>query len=104
GFATVCGFDTHFPAWAFVIALLISFVNFIPQGILEAFTNQHVGLNVITELICGYMLPFQPMANLLFKLYGFIVMRQGLQLSRDLKLAMYMKVPPRLIFCIQIYA
>ncbi|QLL34147.1 hypothetical protein HG536_0F04740 [Torulaspora globosa] len=104
GFATVCGFDTHFPPWAFVIALLISFANFVPQGILEAITNQHVGLNIITELICGYMLPLKPMANLLFKLYGFIVMRQGLNLSRDLKLALYMKVPPRLIFAIQIYA
>lgn len=104
GFAAVCGFDTHFPAWAFVIALILSFANIIPQGILEAMTNQHVGLNIITELICGYMLPLRPMANVLFKLYGFIVMRHGLDLSRDLKLALYMKVPPRLIFFIQIYA
>ncbi|AJR61620.1 ASG_G0027790.mRNA.1.CDS.1 [Saccharomyces cerevisiae] len=104
GFVAVCCFDTKFPAWAFVIAILISLVNFIPQGILEAMTNQHVGLNIITELICGYMLPLRPMANLLFKLYGFIVMRQGLNLSRDLKLAMYMKVSPRLIFAVQIYA
>lgn len=104
GFVTVCAFNTHFPAWAYVIALIVAFVNIVPQGILEAMTNQHVGLNIITELICGYMLPLRPMANLLFKLYGFIVMRQGLNLSRDLKLAVYMKVPPRLIFAIQIYA
>ncbi|KAH3902539.1 oligopeptide transporter OPT1 SCDLUD_000118 [Saccharomycodes ludwigii] len=105
-FATVCGWRhvIDFPAWAFVIALLISFVNFIPQGILEALTNQHIGLNIITELVCGYMLPLKPMANVMFKLYGFIVMRQGLGLSRDLKLAIYMKVPPKLIFCVQIYA
>ncbi|KAG0655928.1 oligopeptide transporter, partial [Maudiozyma exigua] len=94
GFVTVCAFSTHFPAWAYVIALIVAFVNIVPQGILEAMTNQHVGLNIITELICGYMLPLRPMANLLFKLYGFIVMRQGLNLSRDLKLAVYMKVPP----------
>lgn len=104
GFVTVCAFPTHFPPWAFVIALIIAYANFLPQGILEAITNQHVGLNIITELICGYMLPLKPMANLLFKLYGFIVMRQGLNLSRDLKLALYMKVSPRLIFAIQIYA
>ncbi|SCU97646.1 LAMI_0F10814g1_1 [Lachancea mirantina] len=103
-FGAVCGFETHFPAWAFVVAVLISLVNMIPQGILEAMTNQHVGLNIITELICGYMLPFQPMANLLFKLYGFIVMRHGLDFSRDLKMALYMKVPPRLIFWIQMYS
>lgn len=104
GFATVCAFSTHFPVWAFIVALAIGFANFVPQGLLEAITNQHVGLNIITELVCGYMLPLKPMANLLFKLYGFIVMRQGLELSRDLKLALYMKVPPRLIFFIQIYA
>ncbi|CEP60871.1 oligopeptide transporter OPT1 LALA0_S02e01530g [Lachancea lanzarotensis] len=104
GFATICGFDSGLPAWAFVVALLISFVNFVPQGILEAVTNQHVGLNIITELICGYMLPLKPKANVLFKLYGFIVQRSGLDMSRDLKLALYMKVPPRLIFAIQIYA
>lgn len=104
GFVTVCAFNTHFPAWAFLVALIVAFVNIVPQGILEAITNQHVGLNIITELICGYMLPLRPMANLLFKLYGFIVMRQGLNLSRDLKLAVYMKIPPRLIFFIQIYA
>lgn len=104
GFVTVCAFKTHFPAWAYVIALIVAFINIIPQGILEAMTNQHVGLNIITELICGYMLPLRPMANLLFKLYGFIVMRQGLNLSRDLKLALYMKVAPRFIFSIQIYA
>ncbi|CCK71289.1 oligopeptide transporter OPT1 KNAG_0G02310 [Huiozyma naganishii CBS 8797] len=104
GFATVCGFDSGLPVWAFIIAIMLSLVNFIPQGILEAMTNQHVGLNIITELICGYMLPLRPMSNLLFKLYGFIVMRQGLELSRDLKLGVYMKVPPRLLFFIQMYA
>ncbi|SMN20085.1 similar to Saccharomyces cerevisiae YJL212C OPT1 Proton-coupled oligopeptide transporter of the plasma membrane [Maudiozyma saulgeensis] len=104
GFVTVCAFKTHFPAWAYVVALIIAFINIVPQGILEAMTNQHVGLNIITELVCGYMLPLRPMANLLFKLYGFIVMRQGLNLARDLKLAVYMKIAPRFIFAIQIYA
>ncbi|SCU89503.1 LANO_0D05204g1_1 [Lachancea nothofagi CBS 11611] len=104
GFATVCGFDSGLPAWGFVVALLVSLVNFVPQGLLEAVTNQHVGLNIITELICGYMLPLNPRANVLFKLYGFIVQRHGLDMSRDLKLALYMKISPRLIFAIQIYA
>lgn len=103
-FVTVCHWDTGFPAWGLVIALLISIVTFIPEGIIEALSNQEVGLNIITELICGYMLPFRPMANLLFKVYGFIVMRQGLNLSRDLKLGLYLKIAPRMLFFIQIYS
>ncbi|CCH44459.1 Oligopeptide transporter [Wickerhamomyces ciferrii] len=103
-FVTVCHWDTGLPAWGLVVALLISIVTFLPQGILEATTNQEVGLNIITELIGGYIFPFRPMANLLIKIYGFIVMRQGLNLSRDLKLGLYLKIAPRILFFIQIYS
>lgn len=104
GFVTVCVFKTHFPVWAFIIALLIAFISFIPNGLLISITNQTVGLNVITEFVCGYMLPMRPMANLLFKLYGYMVMFQGLSFSGDLKLGLYMKIPPRLLFFIQLYS
>ncbi|AOA64864.1 Proton-coupled oligopeptide transporter [Komagataella phaffii CBS 7435] len=103
-FVTVCNWDTGFPAWGLVIAILISVLNFVPQGLLEGITNQHVGLNIITELVCGYMLPYRPLANVLFKVYGFIVMRQGLELSRDLKLGRYLKIAPRLLFFMQIWS
>ncbi|ODQ63163.1 OPT superfamily oligopeptide transporter, partial [Nadsonia fulvescens var. elongata DSM 6958] len=102
-FAAVCAFDTQLPAWGLVIALAIAFVTFIPQGLLEGITNQHVGLNIITELIAGYIFPGKPIANMMVKLYGFIPMRQGLDFARDLKLAQYMKIPPRLLFWIQIW-
>lgn len=104
-FATICGYSdiTHLPAWGLVVALCITFVGFIPQGLLEGLTNQHVGLNIITELIAGYMFKGNPIANMMIKLYGFIPMRQGLDFSRDLKLAQYMKVPPRFLFLMQIY-
>ena len=104
-FAAIAGFYeySHLPAWGLVIAFAIAFVGFIPQGLLEAMTNQHVGLNIITELIAGYAFPGNPLANMMIKLYGFIPMRHGLDFSRDLKLAQYMKVPPRLLFFFQIY-
>lgn len=103
-FVCVCVWQKQFPAWALVVAFLLSIVNFVPQGLLESITNQHIGLNIITELVAGYMLPLKPMANLLFKLYGFIIMRQGLELSRDLKLGQYMKIPPRILFFTQIWS
>lgn len=101
-FVTVCCFDTQLPWWGLIIALVIVALNFIPQGLLEGITNQHVGLNIITELVAGYIWPGKPIANMMVKLYGFIPMRQGLNFSRDLKVAQYMKIPPRLLFFVQV--
>lgn len=104
GFVTVCVFKTDSPFWTFIIALLIAFVSFIPQSLLISITNQTVGLNVITEFICGYILPMRAMTSLLFKLYGYMVIYQGLSFNGDLKLGLYMKVPPKLLFFIQLYS
>lgn len=101
-FVAVLCFETQLPWWGLVISLCIAFVNFVPQGLLEGITNQHVGLNIITELVAGYIWQGRPLANMMVKLYGFIPMRQGLLFSQDLKLAQYMKIPPRLLFVVQI--
>ena len=34
---------------------------------IQAITNQQIGLNVITELVIGYMLPGKPIAMMMFK-------------------------------------
>lgn len=104
GIVVIAVYDTQLPVWGYIVALLIALVSYLPQGLLEAITNQHVGLNIITELVGGYLFPGKPIANLMVKLYGFIPMRQGLDFSRDLKLAQYMKVPPRLLFWMQVYS
>ena len=59
---------------------------------IQAITNQQIGLNVITELIIGYMLPGRPIAMMLFKTYGYITMLQAIQFTSDYKLAHYMKI------------
>ena len=68
---------------------------------IQAITNQQVGLNVITELIIGYALPGRPVAMMLFKTWGYITMAQALQFSSDFKLGHYMKIPPRVMFTAQ---
>ncbi|KAG6373226.1 OPT oligopeptide transporter [Boletus reticuloceps] len=93
---------TQMPVWAFVIALLIAFTYVIPCGMIQAITNQQVGLNVITELIIGYMLPGRPVATMLFKTFGYITMTQALTFTADNKLGHYMKIPPRTMFWCQI--
>lgn len=95
---------SELPVWAFVVALLIAFVYIVPIGMIQAITNQQVGLNVITELIVGYALPGRPIAMMMFKTWGYIAMAQGLTLTSDFKLGHYMKIPPRPMFWAQIVA
>jgi hypothetical protein len=87
---------------------IIAFVYIIPIGMIQAITNQQVGLNVITELVIGYALPGRPIAMMMFKTWGYITMAQALTFTSDFKLGHYMKIPcvPALIsslYCSLIY-
>ncbi|GLB42837.1 putative OPT oligopeptide transporter protein [Lyophyllum shimeji] len=96
--------ETKFPVQWFILALVIAFVYVIPIGMIQAITNQQVGLNVITELIIGYALPGRPVAMMMFKTWGYITMAQALQFTSDFKLGHYMKIPPRTMFTAQVIA
>ncbi|KAM0884560.1 hypothetical protein ACQ4PT_030911 [Festuca glaucescens] len=60
------------------------------------------GLNIITEYIIGYLYPGWPVANMCFKVYGYISMKQALAFLQDFKLGHYMKIPPRTMFIAQV--
>ncbi|QRW05770.1 OPT oligopeptide transporter protein [Ceratobasidium sp. AG-Ba] len=104
GIVTIEVWDTKLPVWAYLVSLMISIVYLVPVGMIQAITNQQVGLNVITELIVGYMLPGRPVAMMIFKTFGYITMTQALAFVSDLKLGHYMKVPPRLMYLSQVIA
>ncbi|THH22516.1 hypothetical protein EUX98_g8179 [Antrodiella citrinella] len=87
-----------------IVALLIALFFIVPVGMIEAVTTRQVGLNVITELIAGYILPGRPVAMMLFKTFGYISMSQGILFTQDFKLGHYMKIPPRSMFCAQVVA
>jgi len=55
------------------LAVTIALVFFIPVGIIQAISNFQIGLNVITEFIAAYALPGKPLANMTFKVYGYMV-------------------------------
>lgn len=67
GIISIEVWPTQMPVWAFFLALVISFVYVIPVGMIQAITNQQIGLNVVTELIIGYALPGRPIAMMMFK-------------------------------------
>lgn len=96
--------ETDLPGWAFVIAIIIGAVLLLPIGVVYALANQEVGLNVISELICGYMLPGRPISMMVFKTTMYMVSSQGIMFVSDQKLGHYMKIPPRTVFTTQMLA
>ncbi|KAL7900990.1 small oligopeptide transporter [Trichoderma sp. SZMC 28014] len=104
GFYTVLAYPTNLTWWAFLLAVTISFVFSLPIGIIQAVTNNQIGLNVLTEFVYGYIQPGRPLALMLFKTFGFITMSQALNFVSDLKFGHYMKIPPRTMFMAQVVA
>ncbi|KAH8157022.1 hypothetical protein CIB48_g11227 [Xylaria polymorpha] len=115
-FAICTAWPTGFPAWAYVVCMIIPiiwifynpelwkiprtvnitdtyFSKTIPIGIIQGTTNIQIGLNVLTEFVIG-----------MFKNFGSIAMQQALYFVQDLKLGHYMKVPPRTMFWSQLVA
>ena len=97
-------FPVHLPWYGLIIAIGICAVLFIPIGIVMAITNQQSSLYLICQLICGSIFPGRPVANMVFVTYGYITSTQGLKFSSDLKLGHYMKIPPKILFNIQLAA
>ncbi|XP_047983073.1 oligopeptide transporter 7-like [Salvia hispanica] len=90
------------PWWGVVLACVIAIFFTLPIGIITAITNQTPGLNIITEYIIGYIYPGYPVANMCFKVYGYISMTQAITFLQDFKLGHYMKIPPRTMFMAQV--
>lgn len=96
------GRQLQLPYWGVLLAAGLAFFFTLPIGIITATTNQQPGLNVVTELIIGYLYPGRPLANVAFKTYGYISMSQAIMFLQDFKLGHYMKIPPRSMFAVQL--
>ncbi|EON65330.1 hypothetical protein W97_04568 [Coniosporium apollinis CBS 100218] len=97
-------YPIHLPWYGLLLSLGICTLLFIPIGIVMAITNQQSSLYLICQLICGVVFPGRPVANMVFVTYGYITSTQGLKFSSDLKLGHYMKIPPRILFKLQLLA
>ena len=72
---TIEVWPTEVPIWGLLISISVAAFYIIPIGMIQAITNQQIALNVITELVAGYALPGRPLANMIFKTFGYIVRR-----------------------------
>lgn len=102
--ATIRAWPTEMPVWGLIVALIIAGVFLLPVGIIYSQTNIAVGLNVISELIVGYMIPGKPLCMMLFKTFLYITNNQAVLFAQDMKLGQYMHISPVTTFVAQALA
>ena len=95
-------YPVHLPWYGLLMALGIAALLFIPIGIVMAITNQQSSIYLICQLLCGVIFQGRPVANMVFTTFGYISATQGLKFASDLKLGHYMKIPPRILFKLQL--
>ncbi|KAG2194924.1 hypothetical protein INT47_005600 [Mucor saturninus] len=93
---------SQLPWWGVIFAIVISTVLSLPLNLISAVTGYGFGLNVLTEMICGFVLPGYPIANMYFKTLGYNTISQAGVMAKDLKIGHYLKVPPKMTFLHQI--
>ncbi|KAK4050273.1 hypothetical protein OIV83_003594 [Microbotryomycetes sp. JL201] len=96
-------YPLQLPIWGLLLSILMAGLFLIPVGVIAAITNTTLGLNVITEFVAGYLFPGRPIANIVFKVYGYMTLVQSIDLTSDMKLGLYCKIPPRHLFICQVY-
>ncbi|KAF2664244.1 OPT family small oligopeptide transporter [Microthyrium microscopicum] len=104
GLAAVLAYPTQLPWWAFIVSCLIALIFILPLCLIQGVTNIQLALNVLSPYLAGYLLPGRPIGVMLFKVFSTIVVGNAQVFTSDLKLAHYMKIPPRTTFSVQIVA
>lgn len=104
GLATCLGYASQLPWWAFLISVLLAAIFIVPTGMILAISNIQLALNVLAPFLAGFIIPGRPIGVMVFKVFAVNVLGQAQVFSGDLKLAHYMKVPPRITFWSQIVA
>jgi OPT family small oligopeptide transporter len=89
--------------WGIPLAVALSMALVIPTGIIAAVSNQFIGANVFSQFIMGYLKPGSPLANATYKVFGTNTLIRAMSYVSNMKMAFYMKIPPRYVFFAHIY-
>ncbi|OQD89817.1 hypothetical protein PENANT_c002G02073 [Penicillium antarcticum] len=92
GLAGVLAYDTQLPWWAFFVSIILAVI---PTCMILAIT---------TIMLSGFMIPGKPIGVMIFKVFSTITLGQAQTYCGDLKMAHYMKIPPRVTFMCQVVA
>ncbi|KAJ5111026.1 hypothetical protein N7532_001561 [Penicillium argentinense] len=89
----ILAYDSQLPWWGLFVSIIIAAVFIVPTS-----------LNVLSPFLAGFMIPGKPIGVMVFKVFSTITLGQAQYFCQDLKIAHYMKIPPRVTFMCQVVA
>ncbi|KAJ6173590.1 hypothetical protein N7485_006402 [Penicillium canescens] len=91
------------PVWAYVVALIVGIIIAPFSTILYSRYGNGIATNNLSKMLAGLMIPGRPVGNMYFAAWSHNVISNAVNLSNDLKMGEYLKIPPRIMFVTQIY-
>ncbi|KAK1460407.1 OPT oligopeptide transporter [Colletotrichum melonis] len=103
GLVVVTTQNVTLPAWAYVVSLLLGIFIAPLSTILYSRFGNGIATNNLSKMLAGLILPERPIGNMYFAAWSHNVISNAVNLSNDLKMGEYLKIPPRVMFLTQIY-
>ncbi|CZR57811.1 related to peptide transporter [Phialocephala subalpina] len=91
------------PVWAYIVSLLLGIFIAPFSTILYSRFGNGIATNNLSKMLAGLMLPERPVGNMYFAAWSHNVIANAVNLSNDLKMGEYLKIPPRVMFLTQVY-
>lgn len=104
GCAGIAAWETYTSVGVIFYGIAFCLIFVIPIGIVKAITGIEVTLNVLAEFIGGSWVAGNALAMNYFKSFGYVTCATALRFTNDLKLAHYVKIPPKQTFFAQMVA
>ncbi|KAL2135758.1 hypothetical protein VTI74DRAFT_7128 [Chaetomium olivicolor] len=90
-------------AWAYIVALVVGIIIAPFSTILYSRYGNGIATNNLSKMLAGLLVPNRPIGNMYFAAWSHNVIANAVNLSMDLKMGEYLKIPPRVMFITQIW-
>ncbi|SMR48174.1 unnamed protein product [Zymoseptoria tritici ST99CH_1E4] len=91
------------PFWGFFVSILTGCIIAPFSTLLYSRFGSGIATNNLSKLMAGLLLPGRPVGNMYFASWSHSVIINCVNLSNDLKLGEYLKIPPRVMFLTQLW-
>ncbi|RAL13267.1 small oligopeptide transporter, OPT family [Aspergillus homomorphus CBS 101889] len=96
---------TGLPFWGLFITLALAIIYVTLVGTVYAVANLNSNcLTVLGEIVSEYLLKGKPLVLLVFKFHAYTGLSQAMYYAADMKLGLYMNIPGRTLFVVQLVA
>ncbi|WXC60224.1 hypothetical protein SNK03_006087 [Fusarium graminearum] len=103
GLVVVIKENITLPPWAYVVSLVLGSVIAPVSTLLYSRYGNGIATNNLSKMLAGLMLPGKPVGNMYFAAWSHNVISNAVNLSGDLKMGEYLKIPPRVMFLTQVW-